>query len=193
MLARGIPPRAGWLAVVALLVWAGTAGAQSAGTNPPPWTTRGGGGGNTGGSTGKFQPLPGSSTWSPPNRGVATGGTTGDTGTTTDTTGDPGGSADGLGLFGLFDGVLTPEQEMAVLLNTFETVAALMEVIQPRDEMEILMLVLMVYTHEYMAAVEEALAGGGSGTTDPGSGTDPTTGGTTFGGGVSGTGRPPRP
>jgi hypothetical protein len=90
--------------------------------------------------------------------------------------------------------LLTPEQELAVLLDTLTTVETLLNSgeFQASSELEILFLLFMVYESKYAEAVQGVIAGGtgtGSGTgTGTGTGTIPGLG---MGTGTGGTGTPP--
>jgi hypothetical protein len=92
--------------------------------------------------------------------------------------------------------LLTPEQELAVLLDTLTTVETLLNSgeFQASSEFEILFLLLMVYESKYAEAVQGVIAGStGSGTgTGTGGITTPGLGmGTGTGGTGTGTGTPP--
>ncbi|MCE9567349.1 MAG: hypothetical protein K8U57_35560 [Planctomycetes bacterium] len=75
--------------------------------------------------------------------------------------------------------VLTPDQELAVLMDTLTTVEAILDSgqFQASSEVEILFLLFYVYESKYAAAVQGALAGGtSSAPTIPGLTTPGTTG-----------------
>ena len=154
-----------------LLAWAGTAAAQTGGTTAPP---------------GAGKPFPGtigpagsSGAWKSTG-GTGTGGTTvggtGSTGTTTGGSGTTGGTggmggtgstSGGLGGF-TGGGLLPPELEFLVLLDTLMTADNLMNTlgIQFDTELELLVFVLMIYEQKYAAAVQAFLGGtGGTGGT----------------------------
>lgn len=114
------------------------------------------------GKTGGKKPAGGTPTATTP-----TGGTTGSTGGAT-TGGSTTGTTDGSpttgfglsGLFGLFGGVLTPEQEsqiMAEAMATTETLVTLLAIDNPLEEMFLFFIVYEVYTIE---AIIQELSGG---------------------------------
>lgn len=74
------------------------------------------------------------------------------------------GGGSGVGGFGRFS-VLTPDQELAVLMDTLTTVELILDsgLFQPSSEIEILFLLVLVYESKYADAVQAAIAGGGTG------------------------------
>ncbi len=136
----------GWLiAAIVMFTSSDTASAQSAGTPT-------------------YRPFP---------KAASTTGTTGTSGTGTPGTGTPtgmgtgtqpgSGGGTGVGGFGGF-AVLTPAQELAVLMDTLTTVELILDsgLFQPSSEIEILFLLVLVYESKYADAVQAAIGGGSS-------------------------------
>lgn len=157
-----------WLAGVLLLAGASAADAQPI---PPPKTNTAPRA--TGTSSGVIQPLaptaPNTAVSGPTTGRQCPTGTTGTGQTTADGTGAGGG-----GGFGSFFGLLTPDQELLVLLDTLDTVDALLSsgAVDVTNEIQIIFLLMIVYEIKYQEAVAALLGG-----TDPGTGTTPGTGG----------------
>jgi hypothetical protein len=125
--------------------------------------------GSGGGNKGSATPPPGN-TWSGGNGGSNSGGA-------------------GSNPFGWMNGVLSPEQELTVLMTSLTMTEEIVNsgLVQISDSWDLLFLFLMVYTEEYTSAVMGVL-GGGTGVTPPG-GTLP--GGTPPGGGMGSGSTPP--
>ncbi len=148
-----------------MLASVGTVSAQTGGgTSPPPPT---------------YKPFPkiGSGTTTD---GTKTGGST--SGTT------PGSGGFGFGR----QAVLTPAQELAVLMETLTMADAILNSgqFQFNSEIEVLFLLVYIYEMNYAQAVEAAVLGGSGG---PGGVTLPLGGGITGSGTIPGTGTPSKP
>lgn len=161
-------------AVVVLLAGTATADAQTNRLPPPAWANPGGSGGtvpggSTGGSNATTRPTRPQNlgVWSPGDvpgstRPRAAGGRTGNFGGTGALGGGSTGSLGGVGLAQL----LTPEQQLSVLIDALMTAEALIEQggIEFSSELEVLFFLLMIYQMKYQEAVQSLLGsvtGGG--------------------------------
>lgn len=157
-------------AVVVLLAGTATADAQTNRLPPPAWANPGGSGGtvpggSTGSSTATTRPTRPQNlgVWSPGStRPGAAGGRTGNFGGAGALGGGSTGSLGGVGQTQL----LTPEQQLIVLIDALMTAEALIEQggIEFSSELEVLFFLLMIYQMKYQEAVQSLLGsvtGGG--------------------------------